>query len=1042
MRCGFLSGWIVLVVVAATSQARPPLHTIVINTSSNIAAGSAAHIAVDRPELNSLTTTGAVRMYSPSANQWTVSVAVQGSAVSTSVNYKLLSRTTSSGTHCTTGNGSLSGATMTTNIPLWNPGYTGKTVYYHSSWTNAFILYRVGETATFADAPMTRIGDGRVAGEYRYQVTGIGEAGRPLEFVPHGRTPAGVEQYDNPAVGGIGSPANYYTPLDTVFLQDGNIFNYIPPATVSAPQIISVANWASSYTGNGIPSRGGRVYLPRGYTQNTTKRYPVLYMHDGQNVFDPGGSFGSWSADAAATREITQGRMRETIIVAVNNSNARFEEYCPAGDQSNSDLPGTGQHYRNYLVNNVMPNINSTYRTLTNKMDTGNMGSSLGGLISAYIGLSSNVFGLVGAVSPSYWYAPNFRAWINTQPTRGNRIWQCAGTTEGSSMWDYFWPVYGYYQADGYIENNDIMFAIGCGQEHNEAAWASRVAGAFQFLYNPWDETNLLETNVPAPAGSLQFTNAVFQIAESNNAVRFFISRSAGSNGAASVQYATASGTALEGQDFTSASGTLNWTNNDTAAKVFDVTILSNATFELTEYFTVVLSNAMGASLGAPSVATVTITDDDPSPPEISITNPAGDIVVSPETVSVDVQGEANPFNWTGLRWTNILNGASGVAPINLSWSIPGIPLGEGENVISVFATNSITGVATNAYDQGSGSVYSNGWIDADNGGTGFGAWILYTSSTNVNNNGRFMATNAAVDIGIPSWGLYANSTNLSEAKRILTNTMLVGQTLSVSLDNGFIDTGSGVGVAVQNITNGTLWEFFFNGGDQYYNISGGTTDVGWTSTGIDIEFTLTGPTSYLARITPQGGSQRTISGNLNASADSTITLFRAWNWNAGAGSDYDVFFNKLKLTTATSQNTSTGDTVMITRSASSHDGIPLSWWNQHGLGTNSAAGDDNDNDGTSNFEEYIADTTPTNAASVYSNRIVHAEGYETISIQTGTPTTNSRIYDVWHSADLMDYQWTPLNLNVQGAADGSAIMMNVTNAGEVGHYRTGVKLP
>ncbi len=1024
-----------VLLTGSISTARPPLHTLVINASSNIAVGSALHVAVDRPEIGSLTTTGAVRMTSPSANQWTVSIAVLGSTVSTSVNFKLTARTTSSGTHCTLGNGNLSGPTLSTNVPLWNPGYTGKAVYYHTSWTNAFVLFRIGQTETFSNAPMSRIGPGRTGGEFLYRVDGIGEAGRPLEFVPNGYSSAGALQWDNPALGGVNN--NYFTWLDTLFLQDGNVFNYFPPASVSAPQVINVATWNSSYTGNGIPSRGGRIYLPRGYTQNTAKKYPVLYMHDGQNVFDPGGSFGSWSADAAATREIVQGRMRETIIVAVNNSNNRMSEYGTPQDGF------TGNFYLSYLANNVRPNIDATYRTLTNRMDTGVMGSSLGGLISAYCGLSTNVFGLIGAVSPSYWYGPNFRNWISTQPTKGSRIYQDAGTSEGASMWDYFWPVLGYFQQDGYIVNDDVLYAIGCDQGHNEAAWANRVPGAFRYLLNPWDEINALETNVAPTPGTIQFSSDTPAATENSNSVRVIVSRLGGSSGAAGVSYHTSNGTAVAGSDFTATSGTFSWTNNDSAEKFFDVAVVNDALYEQTESFTVILSGVTGASLGIPSVATITIADNDPVPPGLTITNPSGNSSVSATTSVVMLQGQANPFVWSGLRWTNALTGGSGLAALDLAWTINGIVVGEGDNIISVTATNVLTTVSTNASDSASSPVYNDGWVASDNGGAGFGEWLLYTSSTNVNNNGRFVANDPSVDIGTPALGLYANNGNLSEAKRVLTTALTTGQTVSVRLDNGFIDTGSGMGVAMQNEDGDTLWQFFFNGGDQFYTISGGTTDVGWTSTGIDVAFTLTGASSYRATITPRGSSTRFIEGNLNEVTNSVaITLFRAWNYNAGFGSDYDVFFNNLAITTTTAIPNATNAAITITRPAALHDGIPMSWWNQYGLGTNDTAAGDGDNDGASNYEEYVADTHPGQAVSVYSNRVVSAEGNAVLVIQAGPPTTNSRTYGIWFSTNLTEGLWEPLGWSMPGASNGGAVWLSVTNGGDTRHYRSGVRIP
>ena len=134
----------------------------------------------------------------------------------------------------------------------------------------------------------------------------------------------GAGNWDNPPGGG-----NYLTSEDDSYVQDGNVFLYQPPATISDPQIID--HYVDS-AANNIPGRYVHVCLPRGYIQNTTHRYPVVYFHDGQNVFGAGGPFGSWHADSTATTEIGQGRMRETILVGIENDRARIPEYQPPND--------------------------------------------------------------------------------------------------------------------------------------------------------------------------------------------------------------------------------------------------------------------------------------------------------------------------------------------------------------------------------------------------------------------------------------------------------------------------------------------------------------------------------------------------------------------------------------------------------------------------------------------------------------------------------------------------------------------------------------
>ncbi|MFH0907463.1 MAG: hypothetical protein V1929_01710 [bacterium] len=438
------------------------------------------------------------------------------------------------------------------------------------------------------------------------------------------------------------------------------------------------------------------------------------------------------------------------------------------------------------------------------------------------------------------------------------------------------------------------------------------------------------------------------------------------------------------------------------------------------------------------------------TPPGITITNPPTDTTVGNEITTYNVRGQAGADLVGLMVWSNVLTGASGQLSAANPWSIGSITLGVGSNVITVNGTNSgAEGVTTNAFDSGAGSVYADGWVTNDNGGYGFGDWQIYQQSTNANENGRFMADSAAVDIGTPAWGLYANSGNLSEAKRLLTNAMSVGQTLGVKLDHGYLNSGSGVGVALQNSSGDTLWQFFFNGGDTNYNITDSSADIGWTAGGLDIEVTLTGPTSYVSRITPQGGATRTNSGNFAPQPNATnVTVFRAWNYDAGVGSDYDVFFNSLRLiTVGGGSGASTSDTVTITRLSgvtdTDSDGLPDTWEQKYfGSATGGVAGDDSDNDGANNWEEYIFDTVPTNGASVFTNDLLQTAGLDVMQLTVPAPTTNSRVYDVWFATNLVQGTWQPMNLNMPGALNGASMNLQVTNNIDLRHYRTGVRLP
>ena len=123
-------------------------------------------------------------------------------------------------------------------------------------------------------------------------------------------------------------------------------------------------------------------------------------------------------------------------------------------------------------------------------------------------------------------------------------------------------------------------------------------------------------------------------------------------------------------------------------------------------------------------------------------------------------------------------------------------------------------------------------------------------------------------------------------------------------------------------------------------------------------------------------------------------------------------------------------------------DGIPQSWWNQYGLGTNSSAAADPDLDGWSNLQEYIAGTDPTSPSS-NPNLTAQASRSGGLQFIVGPPTTNSRLYDVWIATNLTGGVWQELDIAVPGASNGSAITLTVTNgAGANQFFRTGIKLP
>ncbi len=472
--------------VQATWAASPAREPVSFSYTWNVGLGRSVFVAGSHSDVGNWTPTGAVKLCWAEGNVWTGRVAIQAGTL---LEYKYIARRDSQTEYCDGSNVEwMPGGNLTAAVPAQAAApYSGKTIYYHSGWTNAWVVYRVG--TNWVEAAMSLAGAGRHANEWLYEVSGIGEEGEGLEFIPRGYS-NGVECWDHAPYSGYGD-YNYFTTLDVFFLQDGDLFNYRPPAAVTASRI-ATTNVGSSF--EGVTGRTVRIYLPRGYDTNAWKRYPVLYLHDGQNVFYPGGSYGSWDADLTATREISQGRMRETIVVGVDNMPNRLAEYCPPGDRARGE-EGIADRYANFLIHNVRPTIDAHYRTLNDVDNTLVMGSSMGGLVSAYLGWETNVFGKIGVMSPSFWTATNLVDRIDSGSKRGIRIYMDMGTDESEiaeDMWVPAWGVYDLFLRDLYEVNRDLIMVAGCGHTHNEAAWAARLPRAYGYLLSLRDEQNHL----------------------------------------------------------------------------------------------------------------------------------------------------------------------------------------------------------------------------------------------------------------------------------------------------------------------------------------------------------------------------------------------------------------------------------------------------------------------------------------------------------------------------------------------------------------------
>jgi predicted alpha/beta superfamily hydrolase len=240
-------------------------------------------------------------------------------------------------------------------------------------------------------------------------------------------------------------------------------------------------------------SRQITVYLPPDYFEPAadTRRYPVLYMHDGQNLFDQATAFipgHDWGVDEAAEILIGEGRVAPLIIVGIDHAgDQRSGELTPTFDARHGS-GGRGDHYARMIIEELKPYIDEHYRTQPEREHTGVGGSSLGGLISLYLGVTHpEVFGRIALFSPSLWWdrrrlLQQVRALTTKLPLR---IWLDTGTAEGGGTLFNVRMLKNALLRLGWRRGQDLQYVEAAGADHSEAAWALRVGPALEFLFPP-----------------------------------------------------------------------------------------------------------------------------------------------------------------------------------------------------------------------------------------------------------------------------------------------------------------------------------------------------------------------------------------------------------------------------------------------------------------------------------------------------------------------------------------------------------------------------
>ncbi|MEW6127768.1 MAG: alpha/beta hydrolase-fold protein [Acidobacteriota bacterium] len=240
-----------------------------------------------------------------------------------------------------------------------------------------------------------------------------------------------------------------------------------------------------------VPKRNVSVYLPPDYHLKAEARFPVLYLQDGQNLFNPQTAYSgvAWQVDETAQQLILEKKIPSLIIVGIDNTGEqRIDEYTPVHSRGRG---GNADFYGKMFIEELKPFIDHTYRTLPEREYTGLGGSSLGGLLSLYLGIKRHdVFSRLAVMSPSVWWANGFLLQeIAALPNRlPLRIWLDIGRREGRHHKTQARLLHDLLLRKGWRKHRnarlaDFRYLEVPKAQHDESAWGARFHKVLRFLY-------------------------------------------------------------------------------------------------------------------------------------------------------------------------------------------------------------------------------------------------------------------------------------------------------------------------------------------------------------------------------------------------------------------------------------------------------------------------------------------------------------------------------------------------------------------------------
>lgn len=328
--------------------------------------------------------------------------------------------------------------------------------------------------------PMKALGDGRYEVRVHFDSAPFGGQPVPHKFRierPGQGGDAGWEEGGNRAVRLEGTGLRFARKF-------GAETPPLPPRITGTVLTIEAAGGASP------PARPVWVWLPPGYEAAPSQRYPVLYLLDGQNVFDGTSAGAEWMVDETAQRMVLARQVQPMIVVAVPSGRDRIDEYTPTpGRIDGVRRGGGGPAFARWLLDELKPAIDARLRTKPDATNTAVGGSSLGGLFSLWIALHhGDRVGSALVVSPSVWWDDGFierdaRQW--TLPTSGDRprLWLDIGGQEGAGAVRAVQRLRDALLARGWVPGTHLAYLEVAAARHDELSWAARVEPMLKFLY-------------------------------------------------------------------------------------------------------------------------------------------------------------------------------------------------------------------------------------------------------------------------------------------------------------------------------------------------------------------------------------------------------------------------------------------------------------------------------------------------------------------------------------------------------------------------------